>query len=351
MTAPPPRLAYVGWAGNGNMGDEALWGVFVEALAPAKLVGIPRDRSELLAYGRACGWGLRGRPRLLLGGGTFIGSPWWRELLERSSLLTARRAALMVGTGVVSTEVDGPGWEASSAELARWAPLLDGFAEVLVRGPLSADRLGRVGIDGRVVGDPALLVARPRPLPEGTRPVLGVNVGAGATVAGGSQRDVVAVLVEALAAFHRAAPEWSVRIIGANVEDVPSIDEVAHRCAELGMRGSSSIEVDPGAFLEALHGCTAFVGERLHSVVLASALGIPSVMLAYSFKCLDFMASIDRSVWALPTDALDAEVLAAALLGLAEDPIPHARAVAGSVAVLQGTLGDELRRIVDLLVG
>jgi len=61
--------------------------------------------------------------------------------------------------------------------MAPHVPLFGAFVEVLVRGPLLADRLDRVGIGARMVGDSFPLVVRPRP-------VLSVNVGAGTKVAG-----------------------------------------------------------------------------------------------------------------------------------------------------------------------
>jgi polysaccharide pyruvyl transferase WcaK-like protein len=55
---------------------------------------------------------------------------------------------------------------------------------------------------------------------------------------------------------------------------------------------------------------SAFVGIRLHSVIMAMCAGVPSIMLSYAPKCLDFMTSVDLQALAIDLKELTPDTLA-----------------------------------------
>jgi polysaccharide pyruvyl transferase WcaK-like protein len=61
--------------------------------------------------------------------------------------------------------------------------------------------------------------------------------------------------------------------------------------------------------LAAMRGCRVFVGQKLHSVILASAVHVPTVMLEYHPKCRDFQRSVERERWTLRTDSVAADAV------------------------------------------
>jgi polysaccharide pyruvyl transferase WcaK-like protein len=75
----------------------------------------------------------------------------------------------------------------------------------------------------------------------------------------------------------------------------------------------------------ALAGCAVVVGEKLHALVLAARLGIPTLALEYRPKCRDFQLSVGRGDRVLRTSDLDVDTLVAFVTaGLAAAPTERA---------------------------
>lgn len=53
--------------------------------------------------------------------------------------------------------------------------------------------------------------------------------------------------------------------------------------------------------------CDLFIGEKLHSVILAHCSYIPSIMLEYRPKCADYMSSLNLPNYNFRCDRLDTE--------------------------------------------
>ena len=312
-------FAYLGYARRGNMGDELLFDIFSKHLAPRQLYLYPRTPRELVSYMGS----LRPprRPTLLLGGGTFIGGPWWRSHIERSSLLVQPAHVVMVGAGAMGSLDGQPGGESTAREIASWRSILRRCDEVTVRGPLTQQLLADAGIDSEVVGDPALL-ADLRPTTTVPR-LLGITLGPTSGFRSAGAEEIITKIVDAVVTLEAHTACWRVRVVGANFEDV----EVSAQLVERLRAGAIEVEVtmapDPQAFADLIAPCDVFVGQRLHSVVVASVLGIPALMLSYALKCDDFMASINRQRWTLPIDRLDAAAMSAMLVDLHVERAHH----------------------------
>jgi hypothetical protein len=111
----------------------------------------------------------------MVGGGTLVGTRYFRKLAKRGMARTKNSFA--IGVGVEDPVFERRRYGSDADELKRWAPLLSGFRTVSVRGPRSAELLGDVGVDVEVSGDPALLLPRPDVTPEDG--LIGLNLGFG----------------------------------------------------------------------------------------------------------------------------------------------------------------------------
>ena len=114
---------------------------------------------------------------------------------------------------------------------------------------------------------------------------------------------------------------WRIRFIPVWPNDMPTILRAASR---IGRR----VEIfdrylDLNACLTAIRECEVFVGMKLHSVVLASCVYSPSVMLEYQPKCRDFQRSIGREDYTIRTDAIDVDQLVGMVEELAENRDAH----------------------------
>jgi polysaccharide pyruvyl transferase WcaK-like protein len=97
--------------------------------------------------------------------------------------------------------------------------------------------------------------------------------------------------------------------------------------------------------LAAIRESQVFVGVKLHSVVFASAFFVPSVMLAYQPKCLDFQASLEREAYTVRTDAIDIPLLVELVDDLAEHTDDHRRFLFQQVTRRHQELLAEIQRI------
>lgn len=332
-------LAYVGWLGYGNAGDEALLDAFRLSLPQRPLAHVSHERLLRLA---AAGRLLRGRvSAALLGGGTLIGHETFRRQLEWLLAAAPGSRGFAVGTGVLDPDFpDRPPGEAQR-ELERWRPLLARLDRISVRGPRSLELLERLGVEARLVGDPALLLRAPAAVAPAPEPVLGLNVGFARNTWGGDP----AGLLDSVAAV---AERWLAD--GGRVELFPmwAADLPLVRAAAGRIRGPVPIvhEFDDlQTLLARIARCHVFVGMKLHSVVLAAAAGVPGVMIEYHPKCRDFQASIGRERYTVRTDELRPDPLAELTFELAAARDVQADELTRAVEQRRCALVEELRAV------
>jgi polysaccharide pyruvyl transferase WcaK-like protein len=343
-------IGYLGWHGNGNMGDDAIRDALALALPHLRLIALPLTARALARYlARPRSNQIR-RMNLLLGGGTVIGRKNWRLPLIVDLALCGRRPAFMVGAGVEDPSFQGQDSFSKGGELARWIGVLDAFDRVTVRGPRSAQLLAEVGIDAKVVGDPALLLGAPFGFESsgpGAPELVGVNLGFGSDLWSHNQRAVVSTVSGAVRELVRRH-NVRLRFLVVNEQDKRWTDacisesDVASNCHE------TVVALTPERYIRAVRGCSIVLAERLHAGVLAAAVGVPIVMLEYQPKCLDFMESIDQAKWSLRTDSIDASSLLDRLVELFESGTERAR-LHRAVGALQTALSDEVAHLAELI--
>jgi polysaccharide pyruvyl transferase WcaK-like protein len=337
------KVAYVGWTGQSNLGDDAIAEAVAAALPGAVFEDAPiGTRTMVDAMLRPARHTDR---HLVLGGGTVLGRRIWRLHLGAALRHVARRPAFMLGPGVEDPAFARRRRLPETRELNHWRPLLGAFDRVTVRGPRSLELLTDAGIDAVMIGDPALLCGMSQPGARGEG-VVGVVLGCGDDLWGHDQARVVA---EAAAAIATVLGPRSVRFLTVNPADAPS-----HvRAASLLGLPTGRIEVvrawTPAAFDEAVEGCEVVVSQRLHGAVLAAGRGVPVAMIEYQPKCRDFMASIGAADLCARTDDLRG------LAGVIERVLAEGNAIAteqaAHVAALRALLQGEAGRIREALTG
>jgi polysaccharide pyruvyl transferase WcaK-like protein len=343
-TTEAPTISYLGWSGQGNLGDDAIHDALASAL-PNLVLERQSLRAREIAASVLANQRLRRHEPLLLGGGTVIGRKNWRLPLRVHMALTSTRPLFMIGAGVEDPVFQGRHSFSSDGELSRWVPLLGEFDRVTVRGPRSARLLGDVGVEAEVVGDPALLWARP---PYEVEPgLMAVNLGYGSDLWSNSQVTVLKEIAPAIRRYYEAG--WRFRFLIANLEDA----QWSRFCVALAQLPPESYEeivaVRPEVFLASVASCELIVGQRLHALVLAAAAGVPGIMLEYQPKCRDFMESIDSGERSFRTDHLTAGQLIEALDDLTASRVRAAATLDGAVAEHRRRLSFEVSRIASHL--
>jgi polysaccharide pyruvyl transferase WcaK-like protein len=290
-----PLVAYLGWHGRNNLGDDAIYDAVRSQLPGAAFVDMPCLPHEMI---RSVATGLNRslrRSTQVVGGGTLIGRRFWRRLVTRGMALTRSGGSYAIGVGVEDPVFFGRNSGSQKDELKRWAPILSEFRTVSVRGPRSAELLSGIGLNVKVSGDPALLLPRPDVDPE--EGLIGVNLGFGDDLWG---HDPAGVADEMAAAMKQLSAQGH-RFVGIlmNPEDKRWTE-----AALKDIRADIVLPVDAGAAAREVARCSVAVVSRLHAGILAAVSDTPVVSLEYQPKCRDFALSIDNEHALIRTDKL-----------------------------------------------
>ncbi|MFC1738958.1 polysaccharide pyruvyl transferase family protein [Planctomycetota bacterium] len=293
-----PRIIYVsGDPGGCNLGDRTLFNASRRLFNRCNFVHYPGGRavsipSKLL--------GISGLA--MLAGGT---------LINRLSLSEARQYVelfprfFVFGTGVAQSYFWSrvPGWRET---LQEWKPILDRCEYVGVRGPLSAHSLTELGISGvEVIGDPVLAYANDINMGNGSYlpKSIGLNVGQSYEKVWGSEESICSEFAK-LAVIARRE-RWTVKWFVVWPEDLRITEKAAR------LSGTEQyiyrIYSDYDKYLQLVKPLSTFVGMKLHSVILATCVSVPSIMLEYRPKCRDYMMSIGQEHNTIRTDKFKAE--------------------------------------------
>ncbi len=295
-----PLVAYLGWHGRNNLGDDAIYDAVRSQLPGATFVDMPCLPQEMI---RAAATGLNRSLRhgtQVLGGGTLIGRRFWRRLVKRGMARTREHGTYAIGVGVEDPVFTGRNSGSGRDELRRWAPILSEFRALSVRGPRSAELLSGIGLDVQVAGDPALILPRPDVAPEDG--LIGVNLGFGDDLWG---HDPARVADEMAAAMRQLSSDGH-RFVGIlmNPED--------ERWTNVALRDVTAEIVSPadaGAAARELARCSVAIVSRLHAGILAALSETPVISLEYQPKCRDFALSIDDERSLIRTDEVSSAVV------------------------------------------
>jgi polysaccharide pyruvyl transferase WcaK-like protein len=332
---------YVGWTGQGNLGDDAIADALLPHLPGVASWHVPHDP---LGFARAAlREGLFGSTRrsVLLGGGTVIGRRNWRLLLTATGAALARnRPWYLIGAGVEDPSFQGRNSFSEGGELARWVRMCRRFDRITVRGPRSVRLLDSVGITAEMVGDPALLHEADGRVDAHDR-LLGVNLGFGDDLWGhdhGRVVDAVAGLVRQV-----VTDGWRVRLLVVNPADRPAAVACLRAAGVPEKRAEIRATTTVPAYLAAVRECTVLVAERLHALVLGAVAAVPLVGLEYQPKCADFLESVGAGDLSVRTD----RVTTAALRDRVADLDGRRAAESGRLAERVSLLREALRRELD----
>jgi polysaccharide pyruvyl transferase WcaK-like protein len=289
-------VAYLGWQRMGNIGDDAIYDAVRSQLAGATVLDLPRFPGERI-HAAATGLNRKLRHSIqVVGGGTLIGTRYFRRLVTRGQVLTRNNGSYAIGLGVEDPVFDRRQNASEAGELKRWVPILSEFRTVSVRGPRSAQLLADAGLQVNVSGDPALLLPHPDVVP--TDGLIGLNLGFGDDDLWGQDPATVAERIAA-AARHLAAEGY--RFVGI------LMNRADRRWTEQALAGIDAPIVHPPdattAARELAH-CTVAIVSRLHAGILAALSSTPVISLEYQPKCRDFALSINDERSLLRTDTL-----------------------------------------------
>ena len=328
-----PSAQYVGWAGRGNLGDDAMLLTWELALPDVRFVEAPLYREDL---GRFLLQRTRTRSLTMptvLGGGTVLGLASWLKHVRLARRLGLSRRVLALGCGGIDlADPEGSGRQVT--DIRGWRDL-PGFTLLGVRGPRSAELAQSLGFPAAVVGDPALLL----PSLTGvnlTKPDESESVGFSFGSHAGTRYSMDEMISTIAVGQQYFGADRRVKLLAAATEDI----QLAYDLRDA--LGLPSVEVvdarNPRVALSQLSNCAGVIAQRLHIGVLAVALGIPTVGLAYQTKIVDFYDSVEagHSVCRGPLDRVAVSSALDAATDLRESAITIETVAALASALREG---------------
>ncbi len=311
------RAYYVGWIGRGNLGDELLYNAFKEMFSDSVYFYAKKNESRI--------GDIISRifmPNVVfLGGGTLIGFDVYLNNIRKAIKANPGAKYIIFGTGVEDVEL----WKLFNYDLDidPWRLNIEKADYVSVRGPISKSDLHKWGIKREVpvIGDPAIWFSRSKIMPKKRMKLIGINFGPSrGNIYGQDEKEVLAFCAALLSLLKERG--WNIKLFPMITDDVEYLRE-AVRMAGIGCIPMHTSFLDINGTMNALEEQDVFIGEKLHSVVLASCVYTPAIMLAYRTKCIDFMQSINRNDWCYKTDQLDCNLIYERLVDLYENAAFH----------------------------
>ena len=375
MTAPARRIVFLGTHGQYNIGDELLLETFLTQLGPqhrylvnsydpdftrsqlrprfdVRVIDTGADRLQLL---RA----LRGADLLVFGGGSIIkelyastGRNPYSTLAMILGVVTfarriARKPVAMLNIGV------GPLRTRTGLWLAR--RILSQVDLITVRDQKSFDTCREIGIDATLVPDAVFSTDEefllrpaddtPAPRSDGAlRVALNLNFDIENPEAWEPFLDRLAAALESVHARHPIEVHSLPMQIGfKDHDDVEVLDALAGRLASVPF-----VRHEPRTHVEAarlIRDSDVLVSERLHAIVMASLLGVPSFVLAYDVKVRELAKTLGLTEWTVDiNEPFEASALADGLVDLIERREAVGAAVGARSAELRTAARDSFAR-------
>lgn len=302
----PNCLCYVGWVGHANLGDEWIYEGIKRLLQRWRLIATEWGyQPQMRLYARMALRKSHPFAGRLLGGGTLIPRANYLRQIRQPAFSDA--PLYVFGTGMLDEDFwkDRLPSDFSTESLALWRETLSTARFIGVRDDASRRALEALGVRAvEVTGDAAFALGDDRWIRSDhtdlsrRRVKIGVNLGCSDPMWGDPKR-LVSEVVTFLHACQRRG--WEATYIPLARQDVAIGRIVQRQAAPNALRLWHDYR-DSAGTIDALLSQDVVVGQRLHSVVLPSAYGVPTVSLAYNPKCLGFARSMDRSEYAIRTD-------------------------------------------------
>ena len=296
------KLGYFGWTGMGNLGDEALLVAVRKLLYPIVIIdhlgsyGIRKFIQNILEEYFFTG--------MLMGSGTLINAPGY--LKEMIKLQHRKIRTFIFGAGVLDPEIDSKFRKWPNC-MRPWVEVLNKCEHVSVRGPLSQKILYEYGYKkAEICGDPAFIFAEENIRTIQKRKVIGLNIGTtfkGTSLWGNSDESVINFALNLCKIL--VSKDYKIILFPVWTKDKHSNKKIAQRVGN-NIKIFNS-KCDYSLFMDGVKQVDLFIGEKLHSVVLALCTYTPSIMLSYAPKCEDVMSSIDLMDYSIRTDQLETE--------------------------------------------
>jgi len=298
---PKKSIEYIGCPAL-NLGDQALLSV-IQSIFPNIILNWPSERFLKME---------RKKKRLasMLGGGTLIEPGQWGnqfyDKFDRS--LESHGRGIVFGTGVANLLFPSYAdeYRKDPKRYLKWRSLLNKCNYVGVRGPQSKETLAELGVEAEIIGDPVCSLVQPREFWQPISDHLGINIGHGGGTIWGDRNQLISEVTKFISDATKQG--WKIEFFVLTDGDLIMTQKVA---AKAGIRNPVIHCECRNAknYLNQVRRMNVFIGMKLHSVILAMCALVPSIMMEYRPKCLDFMTSMGLESFNIRTSEVNSHKL------------------------------------------
>ena len=285
------RINYVGWVGNNNLGDEAIYAITQDLLSDYELE-VYDSFKHLTLPNTPVFQQTKDMPSpvSVFGGGTL--------LPDDVTWVKPAKYNYVFGTAMKDPSFPSRFDSFDKVIIERLKSFH--FRLVGVRDNFSKNSLDSLGIESEVIGDPVLWL-RPSSDLKRDRFKIGINVGCDGLLWGGDQDRVVQEMIHVCRILKKEG--YDLISVPFSEQDIPYLVTLSEK---------TGVEIfdewsNPQAVVDLIANCGVFIGERHHSLVVSAAAYTPFVCLEYRPKCSAFAETVGSLEYCIRTDKVSTE--------------------------------------------
>ncbi len=326
-----------------NLGDEALFLSYKKIFREYGCIEYPLAGGKVVYYPLKI---FKPSQITLLAGGTLINRIRTRSVEE---CLKTTGNLIVFGTGVAQPYF----WDNHNTEklyVEEWVQLLSKAQYIGVRGPLSKKWLDDFELKNiQIVGDPAISYAVDKEQINRSWKYkeIGINIGQSNGNVWGSEENILKEYIDLAVLLNSAG--WTVKWYVVWPKDLKI---TKHAAKESDTEEFIYCNLhNPTTYIENVSNAHFFVGLKLHAVVLATCAYVPSIMIEYQPKCLDYMMSIGHGDWVIRSDNLKAEHVFNLIESNSENRTELSCNLYNGLSELKNFQESEIRKVKDDIIG
>ncbi|WP_156291945.1 polysaccharide pyruvyl transferase family protein [Oceanobacillus salinisoli] len=340
------NILYLGWLGEGNVGDDVLFEIFKQKFYE----NLKREDSNVEynidGYFSIPNYHYTLEPYdlVVLGGGSLFHLPYWLRLCKKAIELNIPVVSWGTGIDGYFTEKDFRKSTMSSDTKELLLEVTSKMDYISVRGPITKKLMIDCGVDEskiRVIGDPALIYGQDGNLKvgnkKGSKKVL-VNWGtSNNNILGGDEK----VVREQMEITLQILLNWGYNVTLYPIwkDDISSIRRLLSKFTSDNLTAIQEV-YDAKRLTKLIDNYDLTINFKLHANILSVARHKPFISLAYRGKCFDFTESINSSNFAIST----AEVNAGKILKRVEQIEENYKNIVNSFVKMQEKYASEIQQ-------
>lgn len=304
------NILYLGWLGQGNVGDDVLFELFKilfykNSNLHQKNIAVNIDTFH---QDRRYQMSLSSYDLIVLGAGSLMHLPYWINICKEAMSLDI--PVVSWGSGIDGEYKNDQDLTEKVENMKQYHSFYENIDYLSVRGPLTKKILKRIGVKNNIheVGDPALHYAAETygdiMNSSNNKKQILINWGTSYNnIFGRNEEKVENELVKVI--HHLLAQGYNVKIYPIWTEDILAVQKLTAKVADKRCE-AQTVVYDAKETQKVIQNSFLTINMKLHANILSASANKPFISLAYRGKCFDFSHTVQSLDYTVATDQLTA---------------------------------------------